>query len=164
LSLNIPIMSFKSSFIAVLTISVLTVVLGQRNDGDCVAPAGSIENCSQSIYSNCKNATFIANRLAYSDQCSPISLFWDAPMYNMTILFRSNLTKSYSICIEPVRCTQACRTLDDGSEVPIEWHTFSTEPVCFKTERSDRPTMKFRFDAGNQWRCYGTFINFSYQL
>jgi hypothetical protein len=82
----------------------------------------------------------------------------------MTILFQSHLMKPYSICIKPVGCSQAYRTEENGREVPIKWETFSTEPVCFKTERSDQPTMKFRFDAGDKWRCYGTFINFSYQV
>lgn len=157
-------MSFKSLFIIVLLVSVLTIVLGQRNDGNCTASAGDIQECSQTIYSNCKNATFIANRMTYSDQCSEVSLFWDAPMYNMTILFQRNLTKSYSICIKPVGCSKAYRTLDDGHEVSIEWDSFNRQPVCFKTERNDRSTMKFRFDAGSQWRCYGTFINFSYRF
>lgn len=66
--------------------------------------------------------------------------------------------------MEPVACTKAYRTLDEGREVSIEWDTFGREPVCFKTERSDRPTMKFRFDAGTQWHCYGTFINFFYNF
>jgi hypothetical protein len=154
----------KIFLIAVLLISALTVVLGQRTDGDCVAYAGEITSCTQSISSACMNATFIANRLAYSEQCSPISLFWDAPTYNMTILFQSQFLKPYSLCIKPVGCTEAYRTLDDGREIKIEWDSFNREPVCFKTERSDRPTMKFRFDAGSRWHCYGTFINFSYRF
>jgi hypothetical protein len=148
----------------VILLSALVVVSCQHRDDDCVAFAGSIESCTQSIGSDCKNATFTANHSAYSDQCVPVSLFWDAPLYNMTILFKSQFMKPYSICIEPVACTKAFRTLDDGREVNIEWGTFSREPVCFKTERSDRPTMKFRFDAGIQWRCYGTFIRFFYNL
>ena len=156
--------SFKLYFIAVLFISTLTFIRGQHEDHDCKASAGSIENCLQSISSNCENATFIANRSAYSDQCSPMSLFWDAPLYNMTILFQSNLMKTYSICIEPVRCSQAYRTLNDGSEVSMKWNISSKEPDCFKNDYSDQPTMKFRFDAGTQWRCYGTFINFFYRF
>jgi hypothetical protein len=82
----------------------------------------------------------------------------------MTILFQSNLAKPYSICIEPVGCTQTYCTLDDGRGVHTEWDIFGEEPVCFKTKRSDRLIMKFRFDAGSRWHCYGTFINFSYRF
>jgi hypothetical protein len=157
-------MPFKIFCVTVILLFFLAIVSCQHKDGDCIAFAGSIESCMQTIGSDCKNATFTANHSTYSDQCSSVSLFWDAPLYNMTILFKSQFMKPYSICIEPVGCTKAYRTLDDGREVSIEWETFSREPVCFKTERSDRPTMKFRFDAGIQWRCYGTFINFSYKF
>ena len=157
-------MSFKIYFISILLISISIVVRGQRKDDDCEAYARPIESCSQIISSDCNNATFIADRLAYSEECSSVSLFWDAPMYNMTVLFQSHLTKPYSVCIQPVGCVKSYRTLDDGREVQIEWTSFNREPVCFKTERSDRPIMKFRFDAGSVWHCYGTFINFSYRF
>jgi hypothetical protein len=137
-------------FITLLLISTLIVVLSQQHNDDCVAPAGPIENCFQIISSGCKNTTFVAGRLAYSDNCSSISIFWDTPTYNMTILFQSRLMKPYSICMKPAMCTKAYRTLDNGREVPIKWDAFGTESVCFKTERSDRPTMKFQFDAGNR--------------
>jgi hypothetical protein len=157
-------MSSKIFLIVVLLISVSIVVLGQRSDGDCAAGAGAITGCSQFIYSGCENATFIADRSAYSEECVPMSLFWDAPTYNMTILFQSDLKKSYSICLQPAMCTQAYRTLADGREVKIDWNTFNREPTCFETEGSDQPTMKFRFDAGSRWHCYGSFINFFYRV
>jgi len=157
-------MLLKLLFITLVFNSILIVAFCQRQNDSCVASAGSIEDCLQIIASNCENATFIANRLAYSDHCSPVSLFWDAPMYNMTILFQNNVTKPYSICIPRVACTEAYRTLDSDQEVPIKWNTSSTDPVCFKTERHDQSIMKFRFDAGDQWRCYGTFIRFSYHF
>jgi hypothetical protein len=157
-------MSLNIFYTTAILLSVLVVVSCQDRDDNCTASAGSIESCQQTIGSACKNATFIANRSAYSDQCSPVEIFWDAPLYNMTILFESQFMKPYSFCIEPVSCAKAFRTLDDGREVNIEWQTFSREPVCFATERSDRPTMKFRFDAGTQWRCYGTFIRFFFKV
>ena len=157
-------MFFKIFCIALVLLSTIFLVSSQHQKDDCVAPGGPIESCSQSIYSNCKNATFPANYSSYGDQCSTVSLFWDAPLYNMTILFQSHFLKPYSLCMKPVGCTKAYRTLDDAREVPIEWDSFKSEPVCFKTERSDRPIMKFRFDAGTQWHCYGTFIDFSYKF
>ncbi|CAF4891181.1 unnamed protein product [Rotaria sp. Silwood1] len=140
------------------------MVLCQPKNADCVAQGGPIKDCFQIISSNCDNATFVADRLAYTDRCSAISLFWDAPTYNMTILFQSYLTKPYELCIRRVACTQAFRTLEDGREVPVEWKASGNEPTCFKTERDDFPTMKFRFDAGKVWHCYGTFINFFYRF
>jgi hypothetical protein len=156
-------MSLKICFFVVLVASVSIAVLA-RTEGDCNAPAGSIYDCSQSIYSNCKNATFIADRLAFNKSCSSVSLFWDAPQYNMTILFKSGLSEPYELCIKPVGCTNTSRTLDDGRETSVEWNTFDQEPVCFKSQRSDSSTMKFRFDAGSRWHCYGTFIRFSYRF
>ena len=156
-------MQSKILLIALVVATASNIVFGQRTDGDCVAPAGPIDSCSQYIYSNCKNATFIADRLAYSDQCSPISLFWDAPVYNMTVIFQSHFTKPYDLCIRPTGCTQAFRTLDDGREVVVDWNTFNSEPVCFKNTRNDAPVMRFRFDAGSQWHCYGSFIRFFYR-
>ena len=153
----------KIFLVALIVAAASNSVFGQRTDGDCVAPAGSIDDCSQFIYSNCKNATFVADRLAYGDQCSPISLFWDAPVYNMTVVFQSNFSKPYDLCIRPVGCTQAYRTVEDGSEVVVDWNTFNNEPVCFKSTRSDAPTMRFRFDAGDRWHCYGSFIRFFYR-
>ena len=72
---------------------MVDLVFCQAKGDDCVATSGPIESCSQFIYSNGKNAIFAANHSAYSDQCSPVSLFWDAPQYNMTILFQSQLMK-----------------------------------------------------------------------
>ena len=113
-------MLLKIFLTKVVLLSALVAVSCQRQDNDCVASAGSVDSCMQFIYSSCENATFTANRSAYSEQCSPVSLFWDAPVYNMTILFKSQLMKPYSICVEPVGCVKAYRTLDDGREVMIE--------------------------------------------
>ncbi len=124
----------------------------------------SIQDCFQTIYSTCNNATFVADRLAYGDHCSNVSLFWDAPLYNMTILFDSHFLKPYEICIQPVACVKAFYTDDDEHEVPIDWGRSSQKPVCFGTQRADRPIMKFRFDAGDYWHCYGTFIRFFYHM
>ena len=157
-------MSFNRFYTTAILLSVLVTVSCQGRGDNCTAYAGSIESCQQIISSDCKNATFIANRSAYTDQCSSVSIFWDAPLYNMTILFDSQYTKSYSFCIEPVSCAKAFRTLDNGTEVNIDWQSFTREPVCFSTERSDRPIMKFRFDAGTVWHCYGTFIRFFFKV
>lgn len=158
-------MSVKLLFIVALINCTLMIVSSQRSNGSCSAMESFIEDCSEIISSTCQNATFIADRQAYAEHCSEISIFWDAPMYNMTILFKNNLTQPYSICMSSVMCSKGYRTLDNGQEVPITWkNTSSTDPTCFKTEQHDQSIMKFRFDAGDKWRCYGTFINFSYRL
>ncbi len=134
-----------------------------RNSDDCMAvPEGPVDDCVQFIDTPCKNATFIFDRLKYIDDCPMFTIFWNAPYYNLTVLFESHLLKSYQLCVTPVGCTKSYRTIDNGQEVPIGWNSTSLDPVCFATSRTDRPTMKFRFDAQNQTRCMRTFINFNY--
>lgn len=161
-------MSSKISFLAFVMTFCLTGALSQRTNGSCIASTGPIENCSQFIYSDCQNATYIIDSQAFSDTCSPVSLFWDAPQYNMTIFFQSPISStSYSLCLQPTMCVKTYRTTDDGHEVIVDWNTFNNnnnEPVCFPATSKTVSAMKFRFDAGERWHCYGTFIRYFYRF
>lgn len=116
-------LSLKICFLATLA-AAISIAVSSRQDGDCKAPAGTIYDCSQYIYSNCKNATYIAQRLAFNQSYSSVSLFWNAPQYNMTILFESGFLKPHQLCINPVGCAKTFRTLDSGQETDVEWNTF----------------------------------------
>jgi hypothetical protein len=157
-------MSFYINLFVVIIVSISVAVFGQHSGNDCMAGGEPAEGCFQYISSDCKNATFIADRLSYGSNCSNISLFWGSPVNNMTILFESHLSNPYEFCISPIGCAKAFRTTDDGREIPVQWGASFEEPVCFAERHSGRPTMKFRFDAGSKWHCYGTFINFFYKL
>ena len=104
-------MFLKIFCITDVLLSTILLVSSQHQKDDCVVPVSPIGKCSQDIYSNYKNGTFIANDSSYSygDQCSPVSLFWDAPQDNMTILFLNHFLKPYSLCLKPVGCTKAYR-------------------------------------------------------
>ncbi|CAF3415514.1 unnamed protein product [Rotaria socialis] len=149
-----------SLLVCLATLSSSLVVLAQRGES-CKAMSSPIYDCSQTIYSDCKNATFVTDRSTFSKNCSQVSLFWDAPLYNMTLLFDSDLIGPYELCLERMMCTTAFLTKNDGSEVEIKWEKFN-EPVCFKSQQ-DIPIMQFRFDAGERWHCYGSFINFFFR-
>jgi hypothetical protein len=157
-------MSFHINFFVVLIASILIAVLGQYSGGDCTVDAEPAQDCFQYIPPSCMNGTFTVDRLSYGSNCSNVSLFWGGPMYNLTVLFQSHLLDPYEVCISQVMCAKAFRTTNSGREVPVEWNPTSGEPVCFASPRGGRPTMKFRFDAGNRYHCYGTFINFFYKL
>jgi hypothetical protein len=157
-------MSFDINLFVVLIASISIAVLSQHSDNDCKAGSEPAQGCFQYISSDCKNATFIADRLSYGNNCSNISLFWGGPVNNMTILFEIHSLDPYELCISRVGCAKAFRTTDDGLEVPVEWNPSNDDPVCFPVPHGGIPIMKFRFDAGDKWHCYGTFINFFYKL
>ncbi|CAF0825730.1 unnamed protein product [Adineta ricciae] len=156
-------MKVEISFLAILFFgcTLIDVQSKQVND-DCMVDPGFIDECVQWINATCENATFVTDRLAYMDTCPMYTIFWNAPYYNLTILFDSHLLKPYELCVTPVRCTKAFRTNEEDQEISVDWDLTSLEPVCFGTKRMDRPTMKFRFDAQHQTRCRRTFINFHY--
>lgn len=151
-------------FKVLLVVYALIIVHGQSSNDDCMVDPGVIDECVQFITTNCTNATFITDWQSYKDACPMFTIFWDAPYYNLTLLLESHLLKPYELCVTPVCCAQAYRTTDDDQEVAVHWNTSSLEPICFGTKRSDRPTMKFRFDAQHQTRCRRTFINFQYKV
>ena len=153
-----------SLFTACLIICAFISVQGERNEDDCMADPGYVDECVQFINTTCENATFITDRLTYVDVCPMFTIFWTAPYYNLTILFESHLSKPYKLCVTPVGCTKAFHTIPDGQEIPIDWNPSSLDPVCFGTDSTNRPTMKFRFDAQHQSRCQRTFINFHYEV
>ncbi|CAM2716232.1 unnamed protein product [Rotaria socialis] len=157
-------MRFDIKFCIVLFALVSVASLGQCIEEDCTASSEPAENCFQYIFSVCKNTKFIVDRLSYGNSCSNISLFWGGPMNNMTIFFDSHSLKSYELCISQVACTKAFYTTEDRHEIPIEWNPSNEEPVCFPTLNGNRPAMRFRFDAGDRWICYGTTINFFYKV
>lgn len=158
-------MKFGINLFIVLFIACASIVAQERHENsDCMADPGPVDECVQFIDVNCENATFITDRLTYIDDCPMFTIFWNAPYYNLTLLFASHLLKPYELCVTPVACTKAFRTTDDGEEVPIDWNPSSLDPICFGTKRTDRPTMKFRFDAQRQTRCMRTFINFHYEV
>ncbi len=162
--LNQPTMKIEITlFTAFLIICASISVQGEHDKDDCMADAGLIDECVQWMNTTCENATFITDRLKYTDDCPMLTIFWNAPYYNLTVLFESHLLKPYDLCVTPVGCTKAFHTTDEGQEIPINWNSSSLDPVCFGTKSSDRPTMKFRFDAQHQTRCMRTFINFHYE-
>jgi len=165
LCLKWPTMKFGISFFTLLlVVSASIAVQGQGDNDDCMAVPGPVDECVQFIDTNCENATFITDRLTYTDDCPMFTIFWNAPYYNLTILFESHFLKPYELCVTPVGCTKAFRTTDNGEEVSIGWDPSSLDPICFGTKRNDRPTMKFRFDAQHQTHCLRTFINFHYEV
>jgi hypothetical protein len=141
----------------------MVVVFGQGTDGDCKARTASTSTCVQTIYSTCVDTTFTVDRRAYAKNCSSPMIFWDTPMGNMALLFESNILGPYELCLKPYGCTNAFRTTDDGNEVAITWDLFNQVPVCFNNNRTNRPTMKFRFYVEKESQCYGTFIPFFYR-
>ncbi len=152
-----------SLFTVFVAICVFISVQGQRNNDDCMVD-GFVNNCIQYINATCENATLITNRLAYIDICPMLTILWDAPYYNLTILFESHLLKPYELCVTPVLCTKAFQTSEDGNEIPVDWNPQSFDPVCFGTNDTSRPTMRFRFDAQHQTSCLRTPITFYYKV
>ena len=157
-------MSFHINLFVVLIASISISVLGQLSNSDCMVDAEPVQGCFQYIPSSCTNGTFIVALLSHSNNCSNVSLFWGGPMYNLTVLFESQFLDPYELCMSQVMCAKAFRTTEDGSEIPITWNPSSGEPVCFGAPHSGRTIMKFRFDAGSKYHCYGTFINVSFKL
>ena len=157
-------MSFHTHLFGVLCIaSISLAVLGQQSDSNCTADAEPAQGCFQYIPPSCTNGTFIVDRLSYGNNCSNVSLFWGGPMYNLTVIFKGQLLDPHELCISQVMCAKAFRTTSDGVEVPIAWNPSNEEPVCFAASRRGRTTMKFRFDAGNKFHCYGIFIHFFFK-
>ena len=157
-------MSFHINLFVLIIASISIAVLSQYISDDCMIDVEPTKDCLQYIPAACINGTFIVDRLYYGNNCSNASLFWGGPMYNMTVLFKSHLLNPYKLCMSPVGCANAFRTTDDGHEVPVEWNPSSGKPLCFAAPHGGRPTMKFRFDAGDQYLCYGTYIKFFYKL
>ena len=157
-------MSFHINLFVVLIASISIAALDQLSNSDCMVDAEPVQDCFQYIPSSCTNGTFIVDLLSYSNNCSNVSLFWGGPMYNLTVLFERQFLDPYELCMSPVTCAKAFHTNEDGLEIPIKWNPSSGEPVCFAEPHSGRTTMRFRFDAGNKYHCYGTFINVSFKL
>ncbi|CAF0836275.1 unnamed protein product [Didymodactylos carnosus] len=150
--------------IGISFIVLISVVYGSTTNDSCQAGWSKPIDCHITVGTACKDATFHLNLPEMKD-CEKPEIFWDAPTNNLTIVFEREMSgKPYNLCIEPVFCLKNAWYHDEwtGRQIRISFLTGSDKPTCFRNRKGTN-TMKFTFDAGSEWQCYGTFIRYSYK-
>ena len=150
-----------------LILYVSTVIATQSNNNSCLAITGPDYPCEQYIYSPCKNASLLINKPQWNS-CKKVQLFWDQPMYNLTITFippskfRQEKLQSYKFCLEKdnIHCSQAFYLFGRSKIIPVKWikDTFT----CFKNKKG-MDYFTFQFQSGDRLNCYSDFIRYSFK-
>lgn len=93
--------------------------------------------------------------------CTEVSMFWNYPTNNLTILFTSLHSNQFNFCLlkpNQIYSDIPVYRIEKGQEILVKK---SSNKVCMKSDENEKSILTLRLVAPERLHYYGVFIDYS---